>query len=94
MATVATVLACLAVAGAVASWITAVVLSLRTQAAIGEGRIRWAAVIVWPFAARKLEGVAAENAAKVNKAFVAFFVCILVAIAATSVATNLHRIAR
>ncbi len=94
MAMVATVLAALGVAGAVASWIVAVIFYVRTLAAIGDSHTRWLAVVAWPFTARKLEGVAAEDAARVNKAFVVFFVCILVAIAATSVATNLHRIAR
>ncbi|MCZ7656950.1 MAG: hypothetical protein M5U07_03425 [Xanthobacteraceae bacterium] len=94
MATVATVLACLGFAGAAACWIFAAVAYGRTLAAIGKGRTRWLAVVAWPFAARRLGGVAAAHAARVNKAFVAFFVCLLVAIAATSVATNLHRIAR
>jgi hypothetical protein len=94
MATVATVLAFLGFAGAAGSWIVAAVFYIRTLGAIGDGRTRWLAVVAWPFTARKLEGEAARNAAWVNKAFVVFFVCILVAIAATSVATNLHRIAR
>jgi hypothetical protein len=93
MATAATVLAYLGFAGAAASWIVAAVFYARTLGAIGDGHTRWLAVVSWPFTARKLEGVARENAAVVNKAFVVFFVCLLVAIASISVATNLHRVA-
>ena len=44
--------------------------------------------------ARRLQGAAAAHAAKVNKALVAFFACLMVAVAAISVATNLARVSR
>ena len=35
----------------------------------------WLAVVAWPFAVGRLQGAAAEHAAKVNKALVAFIAC-------------------
>ena len=51
-------------------------------------------IVAWPFALGRLEGAAAGHAAKVNKALVAFLACMMVAAAATSVATNLARMSR
>jgi hypothetical protein len=44
------------------------------------------------FTVGRLQGAAAVNASIVNKALVAFLVCLIVAIAAISVGTNLARI--
>ncbi len=92
----ATVLAYLALIGALASWIAGAWFYLRTLRSIpaDDGRLKWLAIVVWPFAVKRLEGAAAEHAARVNKALVAFMACILVGVAAFSVSTNLHRFAK
>jgi hypothetical protein len=97
MDAVATSVALLALAGLAVSWILGVVYFHRTLRSIpGEHRrgIFWLAVVAWPFVLNRLSGGAAENAAKVNKALVAFFTCLMLAIAAVSVATNLSRLSR
>ncbi|HWP27768.1 MAG TPA: hypothetical protein VNL39_15675 [Xanthobacteraceae bacterium] len=97
MDAVATSVAVLALVGAAVSWVAGVVYYLRTLQTIAgpeAGRLRWYAVVAWPFVLKRLSGGAAENAMKVNKALVAFFTCIMIAVAAISVATNLSRISR
>jgi hypothetical protein len=94
MAHVATALAVIALAGAVASWIAGAVFYARTLAAIDDTRVRWLAVVAWPFATARIKGAAAEHAARVNKALVAFIACLMIAAAAWSAAANLHRFAR
>ena len=87
----------LALAGALASWIVAAIYAVRTLAAIeGEqaGRLRWLAVAAWPFAVGRLKGEASEHARIVNKAIVAFLVCVTVAAATISLSTNFNRISR
>jgi hypothetical protein len=87
----------LTIAGALASWIVAAVYGVRALAAIegpGAGRLRLLAIVAWPFAVRRLEGVASEHAAVVNKAIVAFFVCLTLAVATISLSTNFNRISR
>jgi hypothetical protein len=93
MATVATVLAVLALAGALASWIAGAVFYAHalTDADRDHRRLRWLVIVAWPCAIGRIEGAAA---AKVNKAVVAFMTCTLVAAAAVAASTNLHRIAR
>ena len=66
----------------------------RTLAAIDDTRLRWLAVVAWPFATSRIQGAAAEHAARVNKALVAFIACLMIAAAAWSAAANLHRFAR
>ena len=100
MAHVAYIVAGLAVAGAVASWIAGAVFYVRTLAA--RSRQRPAAEGI--DGARHLRLAVRASAvckarppltpSSVNKALVAFFVCLIVAIAAISVATNLARISR
>ena len=51
-------------------------------------------LVAWPFAAGRLQGEAAAHASAVNKALVAFFACLIVAVSAISVATNLARVPR
>ena len=98
MATIATALAVIAVVGALASWIVGAIFYARTLATLASKdaptRMRWLIVAGWPFAVARLQGAAAEPAAKVNKALVAFITCVMVAAAATAVATNLQRIAK
>jgi hypothetical protein len=98
MAAFASIVAGLAFAGAVACWIAGAwfyARTLRTLAAEGgEPRLAWLAVAAWPFATGRIKGAGAEQAAKVNKALVAFLACLMVAGAAFSVATNLARVSR
>jgi hypothetical protein len=97
MGTLATVVAVLALSGAAISWICGVVFYLRTLRSISgpeASRLIWLALIAWPFVLKRLSGAAAENAGKVNKALVAFFACLMIAVAAISVSTNLARISR
>jgi hypothetical protein len=93
MSSVAFAVVILALAGAVASWIAGAFFFARTLAKLG-AREPWYKAAFWLFARKKLQGAAAEDAAKVNKAVVALLVCILVAVMAISVGTNLQRIAR
>jgi hypothetical protein len=87
----------LALAGAAASWVVAAVHYARALAATEDSqrnRLRWLAVAAWPFAVRRLQGSASAHAAVVNKAIVAFFVCLMVAATTISLSTNLNRIAQ
>lgn len=94
MATVAFAIAILAVAGAVAAWITGAVYFVRTLTALGEADrgTRWLAIFAWMSAVKRFKGRAAEDAARVNKAIVAFIACVLVAAASVAAATNLQRV--
>jgi hypothetical protein len=98
MVSLAWMVAFLALAGALASWIAGAWFFARTLHALHDGReqprLIWMLVAAWPFAVARLKGGAAAHAAKVNKALVAFLACLIVAVAATSVATNLARISR
>lgn len=98
MARVASILAVLAAAGAVASWIAGALFYARTLRTLAserrQSRTTWLAIAAWPFAIARLQGAAAAQAANVNKALVALFACLIVAAAATSVATNLARVYR
>jgi hypothetical protein len=87
----------LTLAGALASWIVAAVYGMRALgAANGANTSRWRrfAVLAWPFAVSRFKGAASEHAAIVNKAVVAFFVCVTLAMTTISLATNLNRIAK
>jgi hypothetical protein len=98
MALFASIVASLAFIGAIASWIVGAWFYARTLRALGaEGdqtRLAWLAIVAWPFALGRLKGAAAVHAANVNKALVAFLACLMLAVAATSVATNLARVSR
>jgi hypothetical protein len=106
MALFASIVACLAFAGALASWIAGAWFYARTLRALaaerGQTRLAWLAIAAWPFALGRLKGAPAADAASVNvahaanvnKALVAFIACLMVAVAATSVATNLARVSR
>jgi hypothetical protein len=87
----------LTIAGAVASWIVAAIYAVRTIASIDgpdRSHLRWLAIVAWPFAAQRFQGEASANAAVVNKAIVAFIVCVTLAIVTVSLATNFNRITR
>ena len=91
----ATLLAYLAFAGAIASWIAGAVFFVRTLRAIsGDRRLMWLAIVAWPFAYSRIRSSGAAEAAYVNKALVAFIACILVGMAAFSASANLHRFAK
>ena len=98
MALFASIVAYLAFMGAIASWIVGAWFYARTLRALaaehGQTRLAWLAIVAWPFALGRLKGAAAAHAAKVNKALVAFLACLMLALAATSVATNLARVSR
>ena len=95
MQTGSTILVYLAIAGAAASWIAGVVFFIKTLRAIsGDRHLLWLAVVAWPFATSRLKGAPAQDAANVNKALVAFIACLMIAAAAFSVSTNLHRYAK
>ena len=88
MATLATIVAIAALLGAAASWIAGAVSLTRAL----PGKPMWYAIVAWPFASRR--GASAEHSANVSKALVALFTCLMIAAAATSLATNLSRLSR
>jgi hypothetical protein len=98
MVLLASIIASLALIGALASWIAGAWFYARTLRALsmerGQAPAGWLVVVAWPFALKRLEGRTAAHAASINKALVAFFACLTVAAAATSVATNLARVSR
>jgi hypothetical protein len=102
MAQLAFIVLYLALAGALASWVAGAWFYVRTLRALaaegGPTPLTWGAMVVailaWPFALARLKGAAAAHAAPVNKALVAFLACSTLAVAATSVATNLARVSR
>jgi hypothetical protein len=96
MAQVAFIVAGLAIAGAVACWIAGAVFYVRTLRSISDDPqqkgMMSRAIFNWMFTAGRLQGVAGAQAATVNKALVAFLVCLVVAVSAISVGTNLARV--
>jgi hypothetical protein len=90
MATIATIIAILAAAGALASWIAGGVFYARALREGGDES--WLPAIAWPFALARVRDSA--GASLVNKALVAFLTCAMIGFAATSVATNLHRMSK
>jgi hypothetical protein len=93
MVSIAIAILCLALAGALASWIVGAYYVIRTLVALGdEDRgARWLAVFAWPFAIGRLQGRSVGYASNVNKALVGFMVCVMIALAATAVTTNMKR---
>ena len=96
MSTFAAIVAYLALAGAIASWIVGAWIYAATlrDLADGPGNPNWLAVAAWPFGLGRLKGAAADRSAQVSKALILFLACLTVAAAATSVATNLARVSR
>ena len=85
---IAFVVAGLALASALASWIAAAVFCAR---AVEHRRcVDFLTCLIWPF--RRVEGT--SQVQSINKALVAFIAALMVAAAAISVATNLSRVAR
>jgi hypothetical protein len=92
MSTIAAAVAVLALIGAIASWISGAVFCLRSFPPPRKTHQVLLAVLAWPFVPRTGEG--ADQSAGRNKALVAFFTCVMIAVAATSLATNLSRLSR
>jgi hypothetical protein len=101
MAQFAFIVVYFALAGALASWIVGAWFYGQTLRALaaerGQAPVSWlamiAATVVWPFALGRVKGAAA-HAGAINKALVAVLACLTLAVAATSVATNLARVSR
>jgi len=94
MGPIAIAVLALTLAAAVASWVVAAVYGVRALAAIegpDQKPLRKLALFAWPFAARRMTGAASAYAAVVNKAIVVFIVCIMIAAATVSLATNYNR---
>jgi hypothetical protein len=87
MSILAVIAAVLTIAGAVAAWIAGAVIYRQASPSL----LRAA---VWPFLSRQVPGAPADHAIKLNKALVALFTCLTLAVAATSLATNLSRLSR
>jgi hypothetical protein len=96
MSVFAFIVAGLAFAGAFVAWVAGAWFYAQTARTLSDRAARpgWLAVAAWPFATARLKGAAAGEAATVNKALVAVIACLMVAFAATSVATNLARVSR
>jgi hypothetical protein len=96
MAQAAFIVVGLAVAGAFASWIVGAVFYVKTLQAISQDPrqrgLMPRAVFAWMFTVGRVQGAASAHASIVNKALVAFLACVIVAVAAISVATNLARV--
>jgi len=90
MASAAAFITWIALAGALVSFVAGMAFSAR-RLTPGKPSQRWL-VLVWPLAMRQFKG--AESASDLNKALVAFMTCLMIAAAAWSAATNLHRFAR
>ena len=84
MAAIAFLVAYVAVAGAFVCWFAGVYYFWKTQTALGpeQGHLRMMTFVAWPLAVGRLSGAARESANKVNKALVAFFLCLFVAMGA------------
>jgi hypothetical protein len=96
MATAAYIVIGLAAAGAIASWIVGAIFYVRTLGALRsdpqQRDLVPRAIFAWMFTAGRLQGEASANASIVNKAIVAFLVCVIVAATAISLAANLARV--
>ena len=97
MATLATIVAVLALIGAMASWGIGAwnsAQALRVLSGETNRSQMLRAIVAWPFASRQMTGEAAVYSQNVNKALVAFFTCLMIAAAAFSLSTNLSRLSR
>ena len=97
MSTLATIVAVMALIGAVVSWVFGAVSyarTLRVLSSEGNRKLMWRAVFAWLFASRQMTGQAAVYSSNVNKALVAFFTCLMIAAAAFSLSVNLSRLSR
>ena len=97
MQSVVIIVSVLAALGAVASW----VIGARAQArmlnalpAEHQPRFKWPFVAVWAFARGRLQYAAADHVQVVNKSLIAFITCVMVAMSAAALASNLSRFSR
>jgi cell division protein FtsL len=81
-----------ALAGALASWIVGAVYYARSLRAAHAKDTSWLAVVVWPFATKRISSTGSTEAIVVNKALVALLVCITLSAATVSLSTNLNRV--
>jgi hypothetical protein len=97
MATIATIVAVAALIGAVASWLYGAwnfVCMLRVLSGQSSpGQIAYA-LVAWPFVSRPVTEATAIHAAQINKSLVAFIGCVMLAVTAISLSTNLSRLSR
>ncbi len=84
MAAISFLLTYVAIAAAVVSWIASIYYFWKMQMQLGaeQSHLRFMTFVAWPFAFGRLAGAARESASKVNKAIVAFFLSLFVAIGA------------
>ena len=83
----------LLLAGAAASWIVGAMAFARGRASIEGGGKSWLAAAAWPLGMAKLRDAAPQEAAVVNKAIVAFIICVTLAMTTVSLSTNYNRLA-
>jgi hypothetical protein len=94
MQSVVIIVSVLATLGAVACWVVgarAQASMLNTLPAEHRPRFKWPLIAVWPFARGRLQYAAADQVQLVNKSLIA---CVMVALSAASLATNLTRFSR
>ncbi|MBV9418366.1 MAG: hypothetical protein JO348_01210 [Alphaproteobacteria bacterium] len=92
MPSIATILAFLGFAGALASWIAGAVFCARALHAQGGSRmLTLLAPIVWPLALSRVRRAGEAASVQMNKALVAFIACMLVGTAAFAASANLSR---
>jgi hypothetical protein len=97
MGSVAIAVLALALAGALAAWIVGAIYYARSLRALERAAgpaLAWLAIVVWPFATKRIATAPAETASVVNKALVALLVCLTLGAATVSYSTNLNRFAR
>ncbi|MEW6449915.1 MAG: hypothetical protein AB1490_04645 [Pseudomonadota bacterium] len=97
MQSVVIIVSVLAALGAVACW----VIGARAQAQMlnalpveHQPRFKWPLIAVWPFARGRLQYATADRVQMVNKSLLAFIACVMVALSAASLASNLTRFSR
>ncbi|MBS9476330.1 hypothetical protein [Ancylobacter radicis] len=76
-------------ASAVVLWVFAARLAVSLATARRAGVLAYAGAVFWPFGARRLADASPENATRLNKMMVAFFLALLVAISSMAVYSNL-----
>ena len=84
MAAISFLVTYVAIAAAIVSWIVALYYFWKAQMQLGpeQGHLRFMTFVAWPFAVSRLVGAARDSASKVNKAIVAFFLSLFVAMGA------------
>ncbi len=97
MATIATIVAVATLIGAAASWLYGAwnfACMLRVLSGQRSASQIVYALVAWPFVSRPVTGDTAIYAARINKSLVAFIACVMLAVTAISLSTNLSRLSR